>query len=270
MGLRQRLDPAIECGHKVWQRSSSLLGLSDDGGNCGQRIFDAVVEFSNQQMLLLLHLLPLGYVDADTEHPLRVAVACVRDETARLDPTLHASTIDTILHAIFAPARIKGLAPGLFHLPYVVGMHVSQALAARYLGRALWKAVNGRIALRNLHDLRVGVIRVAADASRLPRQSELQVALGQLSLCLFAVGDVARNPKKLNSPTVGVAHDGAFERCPTLLGKCAAASRSQTVFDLAAGTGTLGGRKGCVQYRQVGGMNEGRAAATVSGGWSGR
>ncbi len=167
MGLRQRLDPAIECGHKVWQRSSSLLGLSDDGGNCGQRIFDAVVEFSNQQVLLLLHVLPLGYVDADTEHPLRVAVASVRDETARLDPThLPTGTCDPILHVIFAPARTERLATDLFHPLTVVGVHASQALAAGYLGCTLRKAMDGRIALRDLHDLSVDVVRKTANQSR--------------------------------------------------------------------------------------------------------
>ena len=146
-----------------------------------------MVEFSNQLVLLLLHLLPLGYVDADTEHPLRVAVACVRDETARLDPThLATSTCDTILHVIFAPARTERLATDLFHPPYVVGVHASQALAAPYLGCALRKAVDGRIALRDLHDLSVDVVRKTANEGRLFRQRELHVAFSQRQLRLLA------------------------------------------------------------------------------------
>src|SRR4029450_10365091 len=100
------------------------------------------------------------------------------------------STNDTILYAIFTAAVTERLAAELCYLPYVVGVHVGQAFAACFLDSALGKAVDGRIALRNLHDLGVGVIREAADESRLSGQRKLNVAFSQGQLGLLALADI--------------------------------------------------------------------------------
>ena len=89
-------------------------------------------------------------------------------ETARLNPSqLAAGTSDTILYFIFAPALTECLAAELFYPGNVVGVHASQVFAACYLGGAFRKTVDGRIAIRNLHDLRIGVIRVGANEANL-------------------------------------------------------------------------------------------------------
>jgi len=93
-----------------------------------EHVLNAMVEFRNQRALLLLHPFALGYVDADADHSVWASVAAIGNETARFDPThLATSTNDTILYAIFAPARAERLAAELFHPPYVVGVHASQA-----------------------------------------------------------------------------------------------------------------------------------------------
>src|SRR5262249_5671942 len=73
---------------------------------------------------------------------------------------------------------------------YVVGVHTSQAFAACYLGSAFRKAVDGRIAGRNLHELCVGVIREATNEASLCRQGELYIALSECLFHLFALGHI--------------------------------------------------------------------------------
>ena len=113
-----------------------------------------------------------------------------RVSTHRTSP----ATNDTILHVIFAPVLTERLAAELIYPPYVLGVHASQAFAASYLGSALRKAVDGRIALGNLHDLRIGVIRVAADESRLSRQRKLNVAFRQGQLRFLSFADIDLQP----------------------------------------------------------------------------
>ena len=50
--------------------------------------------------------------------------------------------------------------------------------------------MDGRIAVRNLHDLRVGVIRVGTNEASLCCQGKLYVALGQCLFRLFALSNV--------------------------------------------------------------------------------
>jgi hypothetical protein len=150
-----------------------------------------MVELGQQSALLFIHLFALGYVNADADDSVWVSFAAIGNETARLDPSLLATRAnDTILYVIFAPALTERLASQLFYPSNVVGVHASQAFAACYLDSAFSKAVNGRIAGRNLHDLRVGVIRVATNAASLCRQTKLYVAFGQRPFCLFALSNV--------------------------------------------------------------------------------
>src|SRR4029078_11799472 len=123
---------------------------------------------------------------ANADDSLWVSTAAKGNETARLDPSLlTTSAKDTVLNVIFAPALTKRLTTELFYPSYVVGVHASQAFAACYLGSAFSKAVDGRIAVGNLHDLRTGVIRVATNSRDLSSQIELCIALREANLSTF-------------------------------------------------------------------------------------
>ena len=166
-------------------------GVGDDSADGRECVLDAMVELGQQSALLFLHPFALGYVNADADNSVWVSSAAKGKETARLDPSqLATRTNDTILYVIFAPAVTERLAAELFYPSYVFGVHASQAFAACYLGSAFRKAVDGRIAGRNLHDLRVGVIRVGTNEASLCRQGKLYVALCQRLFRLFALSNV--------------------------------------------------------------------------------
>src|SRR5215510_11145038 len=150
-----------------------------------------MVELSQQSALLFLHPLALGYVNTDAHDSVWMSCTAEGKETACLHPSqLAVRSNDPILDVIFAPAGTECLTAGLFYPSSVVRVHARQALAARYLGSAFRKTVDGRIAGRNLHDLRVGVISVGTNEASLCCQSKLYVALGQCLFRLFALGNV--------------------------------------------------------------------------------
>ena len=186
-----RANASIERRYEIGDRSAPLPRVGDDSADGRECVLDAMVELGQQSALLFLHPFALGYVNADADDSVRVSFAAIGNETARLDPSqLATRTNDAILYIIFAPALTERLAAELFYPSYVVAVHASQAFAACYLGSAFRKAVDGRIAGRNLHDLRVGVIRVATNEASLCCQGKLYVALGQCLLCLFALSNV--------------------------------------------------------------------------------
>src|SRR5262245_61364327 len=163
-----RATASIERTYEIGDRSASLPGVGNNSTDRRECVLDAMVELGQQSALLLLHPFSLGYVNADADDPVRMSTTVVSSETAGLDPThLVASTNDTILYAIFAPTGLKRFAADLFHPPYVVGVHAREAFPASYLGSTLRKAMEGRITFRNLHDLRVAVVRVTANEGRL-------------------------------------------------------------------------------------------------------
>ena len=86
---------------------------------------------------------------------------------------------DAILYLIFAPTLTERLIAEPVYPSYVVRVRASQAFGTCYLGGAFRKAVDGRIAVRNLHNLRVGVIRVGTNHGSLCCEGKLYVALGQ-------------------------------------------------------------------------------------------
>src|SRR5262245_23859853 len=197
----QRLYAPIERSHEVGNRTPRIQCLGDNSADSSKHVLDAMVELRNQYALLFLHPFSLSYVNADADDSVRTSAAVVSDETTRLDPThLATCTNDTILYAIFAPARLKRHAAGLFHLLYVVVVHANQAFAAAYLDSAFRKAVEGRIAFRNLHDLRVGVICVAANESRLSCERQLDGAFAQGQLGFSALSDISRQALDTQQP----------------------------------------------------------------------
>src|SRR5262249_33153031 len=87
-------------------------------------------------------------------------------------------------------AGTERLVAELFYPFYVVRVHTRQAFAASHLAGTLRKAVDGRIAGRNLHDLRVRVICVGTNEPSLRCQGELYVALRQRLFRKFALSNV--------------------------------------------------------------------------------
>src|SRR5215467_16089260 len=69
-------------------------------------------------------------------------------------------------------------------------MHGGQAFTACDLGSPLWKAVNRRIALRNLHKFGAGIVSEGAYASSPASQSKQDVALNQGLLGTLAFGHI--------------------------------------------------------------------------------
>src|SRR5262245_6062034 len=92
-----------------------------------------------------------------------------------------------MIYAVLAPPFTESFAPSEIRLLYVQWMYAGEALGACDFGRPLWKAVDGRVALRNLHLFLVTIIRKATNASSPSGESELRVTfqqglLGQLPL----------------------------------------------------------------------------------------
>src|SRR5262245_20018494 len=180
MRSRQRLYAANERGREIGKRTLRVLGLGDDSADGREHVLYAMVELRNKYALLFLHPFALGYVNADAHDAVWMFSAAKGNETAGLNPSqLATRTNNSVFYAIFAPARTERLAAEPIHEPYVVRMHAGQAFVARYFGSAFREAVNGRITCGDLHDLRVGVIREAANESRLSCERELHGALAQ-------------------------------------------------------------------------------------------
>ncbi len=99
----------------------------------------------------LLCLPVLCDIDDDADHPLWVLITIVRNETASLDPPqCTAREKNAVIHAVLGPQLSEGLAATPCQPLNILWVHTGQPLAARDLSGPLWKAVDSRIALRNL------------------------------------------------------------------------------------------------------------------------
>ena len=166
--------------------------MTSDGANGREHILHAMVELSNQYPLLFLGPLTLGDVYTDANQPFRVSYRVISNEAARFDPSdLAARTNDAILCVIFASLFAERFAPEPLHLRNILRVHAGKTIAARYFDSTLREAVDCYIALGNLHDLCVGVIREATNETGLCRQGKLYVALFQHQLSFLALGDVS-------------------------------------------------------------------------------
>src|SRR5262245_58890365 len=83
-------------------------------------------------------------------------------------------------------------------------MHAGQAFAASYLGSTLTKTMEGCVAFRNLHDLRVAVIGVTADERRLSGERELHGALAPSQLGFSALANVSRQALDMQQPAAAI------------------------------------------------------------------
>ena len=83
-----------------------------------------MVEFRDQQVLVLFRPLAFGDIDIGADHALWASIAVVRKKSARLDPPdLAARTNDAILRPVLAPPLSKGLAAECIKVGEIIGMH---------------------------------------------------------------------------------------------------------------------------------------------------
>src|SRR5262245_47324101 len=182
MGSRQRLYAIVEPGHERRQRAIRFRCLDDDSADRCKHVLDAVVELSKQRTLMLLRSFAVGDIDVNANDALRTAIAVVRHEVARLDPSnLAARTNNSILCTILLPPIAEGAAPELLHAPEVLRVHTGLPLTAFDLGCPIGETVNGCVAFRGLDFFRAGVEREAADEGGFAGHRQLQVALDQRS-----------------------------------------------------------------------------------------
>src|SRR5262245_47484308 len=107
-----------------------------------------MVEFRNQHALVFFGSPARRDIDGNAHHPLRAAVAAVRNETAPLDPPyLAGGAGNAILDAVFPPLLTENAAPQLVHAPQILGVHSGPPFAARGAAAPLGQAMNGCEAL---------------------------------------------------------------------------------------------------------------------------
>src|SRR5262249_9070422 len=106
-----RLDATIECRRKIGHRAARTQRVGNDGTNGRERVLDAMVKLSEQDALLPLHPLTLGYIDVDTISPLGLSIAVVRNQLACLDPPDGSIPNNSVFRGIFAPPFTAGLVP---------------------------------------------------------------------------------------------------------------------------------------------------------------
>src|SRR5215813_10812290 len=95
-----------------------------------------MVKLSEQDALLLLHPLALGYIDVNTNHPLGLSIAIVRNQLACLDPPVSSTANNSILCGIFAPPFVAGLVPQRLQTSKVLGVHPRLPSAEWDFGRS--------------------------------------------------------------------------------------------------------------------------------------
>ncbi len=164
-----------------------------------------MVELGEQRPLMLLCPLALRDIDIDAHDPLRTAIAVVGNEDARIDPpNLATRANNTIIHAVLVRPLSENEPAKLFQPRHILMVHTGYPLLACDLGRAIGEAMDGRIARRYLHPLRIDVVGEAADQRGLLGKRELQGALGQRQLGCLALGDVSRQPFDPQQSACGV------------------------------------------------------------------
>src|SRR5262245_4760084 len=152
-----------------------------------------MVEFGNQYALPILGAFAFGHVDVDADHPLRLSMAVIQNETTRFDPAQRAvGPNDAILDIVFTNALTKGIFATLGDPIDIFRMRPGAPFAPRRLCRSFRQTVQRDVTLGYMHDVRIEFIGIAANQGGLSRQGELQVALCQGILGSFSVGDISR------------------------------------------------------------------------------
>ena len=188
-----------------------------------------------------LRLLALRDIDVGADDALRDTITVVRYQAARLDPSdLAPGTDNTILAKVLAPPVCDSLLEVNVQPMQIVWVDSSSPIGAPCLYGSLGQAVNGCIALRNLHSPRADVEGEASDQSDFPGEGKLRVALGECLLCLLALRDVAGDAEQSHGRALGAAHNRALERDPVhLAGMYVARRMHHTVFRATDASGAL-------------------------------
>ena len=185
-------------------RASGFLCLGDNSADGREHILDAMVKLGDQDTLALLGPLAFGDIDVDANYPLWAPIAGVGNEAARFDPSNFASANDTILRTVLPPPLAECLLTERTYAITVLWQGSGLPRGARTNIGPFGQAVDGRITLRNLHPICVGVIGVAADEASLCRQSELHVAFSKCQLRVLALANVAGKALDAQEPPGGI------------------------------------------------------------------
>src|SRR5262245_52252947 len=70
-----RANASLKCCSEISDRAGPLPGMGHDSSDGRERIFDAMVKFGNELILLLFSVLSLGDItDSDTDHTVRIGL----------------------------------------------------------------------------------------------------------------------------------------------------------------------------------------------------
>ena len=144
MRIRQRNEAAVEHIDEFVSRLATFPRPLGYGGNAGEHVLHAMVEFGDQKTLLVLVLSPLGHIDIDTRHALGAASLAIGDEASRFNPSHFsarpdiAKFIDELPSSFLERADVCS-ADAL----YIVPMHARPPLFRSDIHGALRQALGG-------------------------------------------------------------------------------------------------------------------------------
>src|SRR5262245_52990840 len=104
-----RTKATLECGYEIRHGPITNPSMGNDGTDCRKRILHTMVELGNQGMLALFCAFAFGDIDDDADYPSWIAIAAVRNEAARLDPSNLAGAQDAVFHAVLTPSLAECL-----------------------------------------------------------------------------------------------------------------------------------------------------------------
>src|SRR5262249_34492326 len=83
---RQRINAIVEGIDELVRRSAALPGALRNCGDAGKHILHAMVEFGDEQALVLLSFPAFGHINVDTRHALGATGMVVGNEASRFNP----------------------------------------------------------------------------------------------------------------------------------------------------------------------------------------
>src|SRR5215510_2697369 len=88
VGSSHRLDTTVERLKECINCAAALTGRRSDDCNLSEDVLDPVVKLRDQELLMLLNLLPLGDIEERDDHAVYLAVYCTIRAQTNLEPTV--------------------------------------------------------------------------------------------------------------------------------------------------------------------------------------